>query len=85
MGDAKSRFWRKQLLGSRSKHRLPFPPPRMPPTTRFLSLTWDEVQKRSATVCRTCKFHFASHGVPCLDHTRPDERAARSRTIGATR
>lgn len=85
--DSQKKFWRRQLLASKSNHRLPFPPPRMPPTAPFLSLTltWGEIARRSPTTCRTCEFHFASHGVPCLDHTRADERAARARTIGAVR
>lgn len=90
--DARAKFWRRQLLGSKSKHRLADPPPApckaplfVPPKAPGLSLTWAEVQQRCPTACRHCAFHFASHGVPCLAHTLPDERAARSRAIGATR
>jgi hypothetical protein len=35
--------------------------------------------------CRRCRFWFRTRGVPCLEHTRPSERAARAKAIGVTR
>lgn len=54
--------------------------------------SWGEIVERSEgrlgsmpTVCFDCHLMFQWHGVPCVRHTLPDERAARSRAIGVTR
>jgi hypothetical protein len=55
-----------------------------------IGLTWDEVAKRPGTrdgrtYCFDCWLHFDARGVPCLRHTRPSERQARAKAIGAIR
>jgi len=35
--------------------------------------------------CSDCKLLRAAHGVKCLEHTLPEERAARAKAIGVVR
>ena len=60
-----------------------------------LKLTWEEIAERSArpfgssttvgVVCFDCHLFSKAYNVPCLRHTREDERKARARAIGVTR
>ena len=56
-------------------------------STNF-SLTWDEIRERSerdGVSCYDCWLFSSAANVPCLKHTKPDERTARDKALRVVR